>query len=452
MNLSESHTTGRHRPRILVESYECSPVRNHAPGAAWQILSRLSQWFDLWVITEQVQYKNEIEAYRASHPDEARYLHFHYIARSKANGFGRQRPPLPLREILDYRNWLKKSYALAVELDARIDFDLVHHLRSNTFREPGWLWKLGKPSIWGPVGGSYCVPKCLLSFLHPVNRLYYSIRNTVNQFQFSRSERVKQAFQAASVILAQTSSDIERIRQIHGRKAILCHEQGIGQSEGTIRSWDGRRPLRIAWAARCIAGKALPILLQAMKALEDIQRVELHVIGDGVELKRWKRQAKELHVDSRCIWHGWQTPQDTRNIMNQADITAFTSILEGTPATLMESLAMGLGVIALEHCGFQDVITPNCGILIPCGQKDQIVTDYRNAIRSLLDNPQRLASMSEAAVKRGQYYTWNSMAEKIRDVYDRTLNLTCHLDEKNLCNPHETADANEAQCLTPTPY
>ena len=265
MNLSVSSTATWHHPRILIESYECSPVRNHAPGSAWQLISRLSQWFELWIITEQVQYQKEIDDYLAARPQEARYLHFHYISRSKTKGFGRQSPPLPFREILDYRVWLKKSYDLALQLDAQVNFDLVHHLRSNTFREPGCLWKLGKPGIWGPVGGSYCVPNCLISFLSPTNRFFYRIRNRINQVQFTRSRKVKEAFQAASVILAQTSFDVQHIRQVHHRKAVLCHEQGIGQIKGLTRSWDGWRPLRIVWAARCIAGKALSILLQAME-------------------------------------------------------------------------------------------------------------------------------------------------------------------------------------------
>ncbi len=452
MNSSIHWMANRHRPRILIESYECSPSRNHAPAAAWQIISRLSQWFDVWVITEQVQYQKEIEDYLASRPDQARYLHFYYIPRSKTSGFARQRPPLPLREILDYRNWLDKSFNLATQLDAEVDFDLVHHLRANTFREPGWLWKLGKPSIWGPVGGSYCVPKCLISFLNPVNRLRYHIRNKINQFQFTRSERVKQAFQAASVILAQTSSDAERIKQIHGRTAILCHEQGIGQSEGTIRSWDGQRPLRIVWVARCIAGKALSILLQAIEGLKEPERIELHVIGDGVELKRWKRQSIRWKVNSRCVWHGWQTPQQTRTIMEQADIAVFTSILEGTPATIMESLAMGLPVIALGHCGFRDVINSDCGILIPCEEKNQIVADYRKAITNLLANPHRITLMSEAAIKRRQRYTWDSIAKNIHDIYYRTLNSTCQLDETNLSRVYnKMIHTIETQCLTPAP-
>lgn len=443
MNLSTPSTTNTCRPRILIESYECSPVRNHVPGSAWQIISRLSQWFDIWVITEQIQYKKEIEDYLASRPNEAQFLHFRYIPRGKKEGFGRQRPPLPLREILDYRRWLKKSYNLAVQLDKEVVFDLVHHLRTNTFREPGWLWKLGKPSIWGPVGGTYCVPKCLLSFLDPVNHLRYAIRNRINEFQFSRSHKVRQAFKAAAVILAQTSTDIQRIKQVHHRNAVLCNEQGMGQAEDTLHSWDGRRPLRMVWVARCIAGKALSILLQAMEGLKESRQVELHVVGDGVELNRWKQQAIRRNVNHLCVWHGWQTPQQTHAIMDQADIIAFTSLLEGTTATIMESFARGLPVIALKHCGFEDVINSDCGILIPCKEKHQIAADFQKAISDLLANPHRILLMSRAVINRRQCYTWDSIVEKIRDVYYRTLNIS-HL--------HDTLDSSDLQyCMTGRP-
>jgi glycosyltransferase involved in cell wall biosynthesis len=445
MILSQPDRASRQRLRILVESYECSPVRGHAPGSAWQILSRLSQWFDIWVITEQSQYQKEIDDYLASHPDWARFLHFHYIPRDNIKGFGRQRPPLPLREIRDYRNWLKKSCALAAELDSQLDFDLVHHLRSNTFREPGLLWTLDKPSIWGPVGGSYCVPNCLLSFLNPANRLRYSIRNLVNRLQFAYSPKVKEAFKAASVILAQTSSDAEQIRHIHRRKAVLCHEQGIGQFDVTVRAWDGLRPLKIVWAARCIAGKALSILLQTLEKLNEPQRVELHIIGDGVELKRWQQEAIRRKVNNRCVWHGWKKPQETRRIISQADIAAITSILDGTSATIMEYLAAGLPVIALKHCGFKDVLDSNCGFLIPCREKNQIIHNFHTAITDLLNDPGRLAQMSQAALQRGQLYTWDRIVEKIRDVYYSTLHRTHMLDPLSCLQPVES---DEAECQT----
>jgi glycosyltransferase involved in cell wall biosynthesis len=282
--------------------------------------------------------------------------------------------------------------------------------------------------------------------------LCYHIRNKINQFQFTRSQRVKQAFEATSIILAQTSSDVERIRQVYGRKAILCHEQGIGQFDTTIHAWDGRRPLRIVWVARCIAGKALSVLLQAIEGLKELVRIELHVIGDGAELRRWKRQAIRRKVNSRYVWHGRQTPQQTRAIMEQSDIIAFTRILEGTTATIMEALALGLGAIALKHCGFEDMTDSDCGILIPCKEKNQIVADYRKAITSLLTDPHRLAVMSEAAIKRGQLYTWDSIAKKIHDIYYRTLQGTCQLDETNLtCVYNKMIHTIETQCLTPAP-
>ncbi|MCK4783770.1 MAG: hypothetical protein KAV87_08475, partial [Desulfobacteraceae bacterium] len=45
------------RLKVLVEAYECSPSQSHAPGSAWQILSRLAKLYDLWVITEETQYR-----------------------------------------------------------------------------------------------------------------------------------------------------------------------------------------------------------------------------------------------------------------------------------------------------------------------------------------------------------------------------------------------------------
>ena len=97
------------RPKILIEAYECSPVREHAAGASWQIVSRLAKWFEVWVLSEQTQYADEIIESMQTDPVLAQSLHFHFIPRQKKEGFGRKRPPLPIREILDYTKWLQKE-------------------------------------------------------------------------------------------------------------------------------------------------------------------------------------------------------------------------------------------------------------------------------------------------------------------------------------------------------
>ena len=40
------------------------------------------------------------------------------------------------------------------------EIDLIHQLTSISFREPGFLWRLDKPFVWGPISGN--VKNCII--------------------------------------------------------------------------------------------------------------------------------------------------------------------------------------------------------------------------------------------------------------------------------------------------
>ncbi len=409
------------KPKVLVEAYECSPARSHAPGSAWQILSRLARSYDLWIITEQTQYRDEVTEHLEKDPALAEAMNFHFIPRLKKGGFGRRRPALPIREILEYRGWLQRSLDLALALHSKVGFDLAHHLRSNTFREPGYLWKLPVPFVWGPTGGTTLVPWSMLMALGWRGLAEYTAKNLINALQLRFSWRLRRALHNAECIIAQTTQDQENFRKIHGLETMLAHEQASEPSMGKCRSYDGTRKLNIAWIGRCITGKAMPILLKAMCKQEIKGRTTLHIAGDGPCLAKWQRMAQELGIAEQCRWHGWLEQQKTLDLLNNCDVLAFTSLLDATSTTVMQSLSLGVPVICLKHCDFGDVITDECGIAIPVKDMFSAIEDFSVALGSILQNPQRLKVLSKGALSQAGKYSWDHLAQQIKEAYDIAL-------------------------------
>lgn len=411
------------RPKILIEAYECSPARDHAPGAAWQIISRLAEWFDLWILCEQTQYAQEILMHLEEHPALAQSLHFHFIPRRKKEGFGRMRPSLPIQESLEYGKWLQEAFLAARHLHRQNSFDLVHHLRSNTFRQPGHLWKLGIPFVWGPVGGTYCVPGGLLSGLPLLSRGGYHIRNLINTLQLRYGRQVREAVRSAAYILTQTRGDQKNLQHIYRRCSMLLHEQATETGRGFVHSYDGSRPLEIAWIGRCLEGKALPILLEAIRQMKPNPPIRLHIVGDGPALNRWKKTARRLGVDRYCLWYGWVRSEQARKILQDCDLLAFTSIMEGTPATVMHALAGGVPVLCLRHCGMEDLITDSCGFPIPIDEPARIVPRMAAAMEDIMKHPEQILLKSRGAMETAAQHTWQHAAEVIRDVYYHCLGI-----------------------------
>ena len=113
-------------------------------------------------------------------------------------------------------------------------------------------------------------------------------------------------YRKASCVLAQTVCDQRKFKEVHGIDAVLAHEQAAEPSFGVRRTYDGERPLSVAWVGRCIALKAMPILLQALKNPALRGRVALHIVGDEPHRRKWEAQAGRLGIADQCTWHGWQ--------------------------------------------------------------------------------------------------------------------------------------------------
>ena len=61
------------------------------------------------------------------------------------------------------------------------NFDLIHNLNPIGYREPGYLWKLNLPYIWGPIGGIPNRPSQLFTDLSLKNRIFFTPKRT-NRF------------------------------------------------------------------------------------------------------------------------------------------------------------------------------------------------------------------------------------------------------------------------------
>jgi hypothetical protein len=59
---------------------------------------------------------------------------------------------------LHYMMWRRAVVAAARRLMATESIDVVHHVGWSTVSAPPLLWQIGKPFVWGPVGGGQVLP------------------------------------------------------------------------------------------------------------------------------------------------------------------------------------------------------------------------------------------------------------------------------------------------------
>jgi hypothetical protein len=121
-----------------------------------------------------------------------------------------------------YKVWQKNAYKLALELDKKENFDLIHQLNMVGYREPGYLWKIDKPFVWGPIGGLENSPWILLPAIGLKGFVFYAARNLINSFQRTFNRRPRKSINRANNrIIAATPENAKLITKF-GIKIVKC--------------------------------------------------------------------------------------------------------------------------------------------------------------------------------------------------------------------------------------
>ncbi|MEJ5366525.1 MAG: glycosyltransferase [Desulfosoma sp.] len=405
------------RLKILLSAYACSPFRGSEPGVGWGFVNALAPFHDLWVIVEEEKFREDIETYLAEHPEFPDSVRFFFVRKKRNRSLRRIWPP---SYYWYYRAWHRDAFRLARDLHRRVGFDLVHQLTMVGYREPGYLWKLGIPFVWGPVGGMGFFP---WRFLHKVGiygAIYYAGYNLLNALQMVFLSRPRRAGRAAGCGLIAATPENARLaeRLWKSRCTVLC-EVGLPPAlqEHTVRRRSEGEPLRIAWSGQHIPRKALNLGLEALARLPGTIPWELHVLGEGARTRSWKRLARRLGMAHRCRFHGWIPREEALGVLAQAHLFLITSLRDLTSTVTVEALAAGLPIVCPDHCGFAHVVDESCGIRVPVTRPSQTIEALARAVRTLAEDEGLRQRLAGGALARARDFSWDRKAEVVNEIY-----------------------------------
>jgi teichuronic acid biosynthesis glycosyltransferase TuaC len=129
----------------------------------------------------------------------------------------------------------------------------------------------------------------------------------------------------------------------------------------------------------------------------------------------------ESYLSGNIVYRGMVSHADALEQMRSSDVMLFTSLHEGTPHAVLESLHLGVPVMCHDAWGQGDVVTKNCGTKIPFESPDVSVSGFVSAIKALLEDQNRLSELSKGALDRAREITWSKRAEQVVGVYRQVL-------------------------------
>ena len=426
--------------KVLINAFAFSPSRGSECAVGWNIVNELAKMHDVTVLfgdvwqhrlscEEMMEYvtKNNgrVEAWHGHSLFQVNGFRAIYIEPSTVIGIITRLHKIPCFWMLyyvAYRLWQKRAFKAAKKLLKESGFDVVHQLNMIGYREPGYMWKLGVPFFWGPVGGAPNEPLPYLQLFSLRGRLFVLIRTILNEVEKRFNLRARAAARKARKLWAVTDADYRMISELWGIDCEKMVETGtVLRRERVIRSWDGCSTLQMVWSGLHVPRKALPILLRALARVKSTRgdlNVRVEILGDGPDTMSWKKMAIKMGVGDLLRWHGRLTHDAALSVMNSSHMLVFTSLKEGTPHVVLEALSLGLPVVCHDACGMGTVVDETCGIKVALKNPRLSVDGFAWAIESILSNPHRVEELSKGAVRKADGSTWNVLARKISAEYE----------------------------------
>ncbi len=140
------------------------------------------------------------------------------------------------------------------------------------------------------------------------------------------------------------------------------------------------------------------------------------VVGDGDGLAACKALAEELGISDLVVFLGYRT--DITTCLGAMDLFLFPSHKEAMGIALVEAMRAGLPTVGTNIGGIPEVITPECGILVPPSNPQALA----NAVGELLADPKRMAGMGVESLHRvGRVFSAGAMQGATDWVYRTQL-------------------------------
>ena len=169
----------------------------------------------------------------------------------------------------------------------------------------------------------------------------------------------------------------------------------------------------------CIAilgpGKNIQLLLRAFdRAFSGDERVFLEIVGDGRDRRRLENVVGEMRQRHRISFAGSLDTDGVAKALERSHCCVSSSDVETFGVTLIEALASGLPVIATRSGGPEDIVTPECGQLVPVGDEPGLAEAMRQAYVDRVHWAHQTSQLSEYAHRT---YGPEAIVSRLEAVY-----------------------------------
>jgi glycosyltransferase involved in cell wall biosynthesis len=216
-------------------------------------------------------------------------------------------------------------------------------------------------------------------------------------------------FDASDVVVALSESwadlieryvEPEKVTVLHNAVEISVYEPSFSVS-----------PVQISFVSNHVRRKGVEELVNAVERLVDERPVEITIAGKG-PLSHLVEDLATSRPEVNYV--GFVSEERKREILEESTVYVLPTYAEGVPIAILEAMAGGNAIVSTEVGGIPSIVDDDNGVLVKPGD-DVVLAD---AIRSLLDDPQRVESMArESRYRVESAHSWDDVSDKLVTLY-----------------------------------
>jgi glycosyltransferase involved in cell wall biosynthesis len=302
------------------------------------------------------------------------------------------------------------------------NIDLVFEPSPISPRGLSFMYDIGVPTVIGPMCGGMDLPPAFKYMESPFTQISINIGKYLSQF----ANMLVPGKLRANALLVCNERTEKLLPKGHRAKVYHLRESGVD-----LTRWETKQhhtpqpdqPVRFIFCGRLIDWKGAQFLIEAFKTVAEQTNSVLDIIGDGKLRSALEARVNELGIQTRVKFHGRLALEDCMEMIRSSDVYVMPSVRECGGLALLETMAIGLPIVATKWGGPAEYLNSTCGILVEPGSKEQLIQGLAAAMIRLAESPELRRQLGEGARQRVRtnYFDWDSKVDRTLEIFKETL-------------------------------
>lgn len=402
---------------ILVTAYAVNPYKGSEEGTGWNLISQIALNNKVVAITRKNN-RPEIEKYIAcnSHLEHLQNIQFMYFDLPKWAITWKKGPLLSALYFymwqLGVTLWLKPK---------NIQFDIAHSLNFHSNWTPSFLWMLGKPFVWGPVGNHSFIPGQYIKDIYGTkaylkDRMLWYVKCFFWNFDpFVRINKSK-----AEKIFCVNTQSIDKLH-IAGERAILM--PAVASEAVDVKETENEKFVVLS-IGRFVPLKGFDLAINAFAHFynnlrqDEKARVSFIIVGKGPEKKKLQKIIDDNNLSSAVIIREWMPRNEVIELFGGSSAYLFPSH-EGAGMVVAEALSYGVPVVCLDNYGPGEYVHPKSQLKVKHASYNKTVQELSIRLYRLFAYTHFYKDEKRLAKARyNELFQWKCKGEIFNAVYN----------------------------------